>query len=122
MKFVNPRLQTSQKRGKRRGFHRLFRNTSPSQSLGMIGTYSPVSAVAYAFARFPIPGKNILFIVLIGTIILPQPGHADPDLCFLCQHWLDWYFLPLIVPHFFANAYNVFLLRQYFMTLPERSR
>jgi multiple sugar transport system permease protein len=75
--------------------------------------------VAYAFARFPIPGKNFLFIVLLGTIILPQQVTLIPTFMFFKEIGWVGTWLPLIVPHFFANAYNVFLLRQYFMTLPR---
>jgi multiple sugar transport system permease protein len=75
--------------------------------------------VAYAFARFPIPGKNILFIILIGTIILPSQVTLIPTYAFFAKIGWTGTWLPLIVPHFFANAYNVFLLRQFFMTLPR---
>ncbi len=85
----------------------------------MIGTLLSCICVAYAFARFPIPGKNFLFVVLLGTIILPQQVTLIPTYIFFSKiHWVGTW-LPLIVPHFFANAYNVFLLRQYFMTLPR---
>jgi multiple sugar transport system permease protein len=106
----------------------------------MIGTIISSICVAYAFARFPIPGKNILFIILIGTIILPgqvtliptfaffsravsvlQTGLASMGLPEAFSHPLTAFvaYLPLTLPHFFSNAYNVFLLRQFFMTLPR---
>lgn len=97
----------------------LFRNTMVIAVIGMIGTLLSSICVAYAFARFPIPGKNILFIVLIGTIILPSQVTLIPTYAFFAKiGWIGTW-LPLIVPHFFANAYNVFLLRQFFMTLPR---
>ena len=100
-------------------FPRLFFNTLVIALTGLFGTLISCICVAYAFARFPIPGKNILFIVLLGTIILPQQVTLIPTYIFFSE--LGWVgtWLPLIVPHFFANAYNVFLLRQYFMTLPR---
>jgi multiple sugar transport system permease protein len=101
-------------------FPRLFFNTLVIAVGGIIGTLLSCIAVAYAFARFPIPGKNFLFIVLIGTIILPTQVTLIPTYIAWAR-WFDavgtWY--PLIVPHFFSNAYNVFLLRQYFLTLPR---
>jgi multiple sugar transport system permease protein len=100
-------------------FPLLFRNTLVIATLGMIGTLLSCIAVGYAFARFPIPGKNILFIVLIGTIILPTQVTLIPTYAFFATIGWTGTWLPLIVPHFFANAYNVFLLRQYFMTLPR---
>lgn len=100
-------------------FPRLFFNTLVIAVCGLIGTLLSCISVAYAFARFPIPGKNFLFILLIGTIILPGQVTLIPTYAFFAR--LGWVgtWLPLIVPHFFANAYNVFLLRQYFLTLPR---
>ncbi|MDX2162603.1 MAG: carbohydrate ABC transporter permease [bacterium] len=100
-------------------FPRLFMNTLIIAVAGMIGTLLSCIAVAYAFARFPIPGKNILFVILIGTIILPSQVTLIPTYAFFASIGWTNTWLPLIVPHFFANAYNVFLLRQYFLTLPR---
>ena len=100
-------------------FPRLFGNTIAIAMTGVVGTLLSCICVAYAFARFPIPGKNILFIVLIGTIILPRQVTLIPTYAFFAKIGWTGTWLPLIVPHFFANAYNVFLLRQFFMTLPR---
>lgn len=100
-------------------FPRLFFNTLAIAAIGMTGTLISSISVAYAFARFPIPGKNILFIVLIGTIILPSQVTLVPTYALFASIGWTGTWLPLTVPHFFANAYNVFLLRQYFMTLPK---
>jgi multiple sugar transport system permease protein len=100
-------------------FPLLFRNTLIIAVGGMIGTLLSCICVAYAFARFPIPGKNILFLILIATIILPTQVTLIPTYAFFATIGWTGTFLPLIVPHFFANAYNVFLLRQYFLTLPK---
>lgn len=100
-------------------FPRLFTNTLIIAVTGMVGTLLSCICVAYAFARFPIPGKNVLFVILIGTIILPSQVTLIPTYAFFAAIGWTNSWLPLIVPHFFANAYNVFLLRQYFMTLPR---
>jgi multiple sugar transport system permease protein len=100
-------------------FPLLFRNTLIIAVVGMLGTLLSSICVAYAFARFPIPGKNILFIILIGTIILPGQVTLIPTYAFFAKIGWTGTWLPLIVPHFFANAYNVFLLRQFFLTLPR---
>ncbi len=86
---------------------------------GVIGTVISCTLVAYAFTRFPIPFKNVLFMILISTIILPKQVTLVPTY-FVFSQILGWTgtWLPLIVPHFFANAYNVLLLRQYFSSLP----
>jgi multiple sugar transport system permease protein len=85
----------------------------------VIGTLLSSVAIAYGFARFPIPGKNILFIILIGTIILPSQVTLVPTYAFFFRIGWTGTWLPLIIPHFFGSAYNVFLLRQYFMSLPR---
>ncbi len=100
-------------------FPRLLFNTAMIAILGMIGTVVSCTLVAYAFTRFPLPFKNVLFMVLLSTIILPKQVTLVPTY-FVFSQVLGWTgtWLPLIVPHFFANAYNVLLLRQYFSTLP----
>ena len=58
-------------------------------------------------------------VVLIATIILLVTPRWFPPI-FLRIGWVGTW-LPLIVPHFFANAFNVFLLRQYFLTIPKKA-
>ncbi|MFQ6100335.1 MAG: carbohydrate ABC transporter permease [Anaerolineae bacterium] len=97
----------------------LLRNTAAIAGLGAIGTTLSCIAVAYGFSRFRIPGKNAIFTILIGTMILPGFVTLVPTYTiFYRMGWVGTW-LPLIVPHFFANAYNVFLLRQFFMTIPR---
>ena len=100
-------------------FPLLFRNTFLVSIIGTIGAVGSAVVVAYGFARFRIPGKNGLFLVLIMTIMLPFQVLLIPQ--YIAYTEIAWTgtLLPLIVPHFFANAYNVFLLRQYFLTLPR---
>jgi multiple sugar transport system permease protein len=100
-------------------FPRLLFNTLVYAFVTMIGTVTASSLVAYGFARFQFPFKNFLFIVLISTIILPPAVTLVPTYAVFVNvlHWGgSW--LPLIIPQMFGNAYNVFLLRQYFMTIP----
>ena len=101
------------------GFMRFFLNTGIIAVLGTIGATVSAIIVAYGFARFRIPGRDILFLVLIGTILLPFQVTLIPQ--FIIFQAIGWSgtWLPLIVPHYFSNAYNVFLLRQYFLTLPR---
>ena len=100
-------------------FPMLLRNTLVVAILGTIGAVASAVVVAYGFARFRIPGRDGLFIVMIMTIILPFQILLIPQyIGFKAIGWTGTW-LPLIVPHFFANAYNVFLLRQYFLTLPR---
>ena len=100
-------------------FPLLLRNTLFVSVIGTIGAVTSAIIVAFGFARFHIPGKNGLFMVLIMTIMLPFQVLLIPQyMGFMAIGWTGT-LLPLIVPHFFANAYNVFLLRQYFLTLPR---
>jgi len=100
-------------------FPMLLRNTLVVAILGTIGAVVSAVVVAYGFARFRIPGRDGLFLLMIMTIILPFQVLLIPQyIGFRAVGWTGTW-LPLIVPHFFANAYNVFLLRQYFLTLPR---
>jgi multiple sugar transport system permease protein len=101
-------------------FVQLLTNTLVYAFVTMIGTVIASSMVAYGFARFRFPGKNLLFMVLLATIILPPAVTLVPTYAFFVNV-LGWggTWLPLIVPQLFGNAYNVFLLRQYFLTIPR---
>ncbi|MBC7879084.1 MAG: carbohydrate ABC transporter permease [Anaerolineales bacterium] len=94
-------------------------NTFQYAIVSVIGTLISCTLVAYGFARFRFPGRDLLFIVLISTIFLPAFVTVIPTYTFFVKIGWVGTWLPLIVPHFFANAYNVFLLRQYFLTLPR---
>jgi multiple sugar transport system permease protein len=101
------------------GFWRLFLNSVLVAVIGMVGTVASSTVVAYGFSRFRFPGKGWLFLVLIATIVLPDQVTLVP--LYSLYHRLGWIgtWLPLLVPLFFANAYNVFLLRQFFLTIPR---
>lgn len=96
-----------------------LRNTAVIAGLGMAGTIISSTLVAYGLSRFRIPFKGLILGSLIATIILPRFVTLVPTyivwerLGFIGTWW------PLIIPHFFANAYNVFLLRQFFLTIPR---
>jgi multiple sugar transport system permease protein len=97
----------------------LFRNTLAIALIGLVGTVTASTLVAYGFARFRFPGRDFLFTVLISTVFLPAAVTIVPTYAFFATIGWVGTWLPLTVPHFFANAYNVFLLRQYMMTIPR---
>lgn len=100
-------------------FPRLFRNTLFLAVMTEIGVLISCTLVAYGFARFRFPGRNFLFTLLIATIFLPAAVTTIPTYTFFLKiNWVGTY-LPLIIPAFFANAYDVFLLRQFFLTIPR---
>ena len=100
-------------------FPRLLFNTAALAVIGGIGTIVSCTLVAYGFARFRFPGRGVLFLLLLSTIFLPAAVTLIPTYSiFVNLGWVGTW-LPLLVPAFFANAYDVFLLRQYFLTLPR---
>ena len=99
-------------------FNGLLVNTLLVTFVGMAGMLFSCSLVAYGFSRFRARWINVLFLILLSTIMLPSQVRLIPTyVLFNKLGWVDT-LLPLIVPQFFANAYDVFLLRQFFMTIP----
>ncbi|MBK8135667.1 MAG: carbohydrate ABC transporter permease [Chloroflexi bacterium] len=119
VEFLDPQFGNYEEVFRRVNYPLLLRNTVAIASIGVVGTLFSSIVVAYGFVRFPIPGKRLLLLLLIGTIILPRQVTLVPTYSFFSTLGWKGTWLPLLVPHFFANAYNVFLLRQYFMTLPR---
>ena len=94
-------------------------NTLIIATMSVLGTVLSSSFVAYGFARMRWPGKDWLFGVLLATMMLPDAVTMMPRfLIFRELHWIDT-LLPLWVPSFFASAFSVFLLRQFFMGIPQ---
>jgi len=100
-------------------FLNLLKNTVLYGLVTTIGTLFSSSLVAYGFSRFRFPGKDGFFMVLIATIILPPAVTLIPTYAFFFQIGWVGTWLPLMVPAFFANAYNVFLMRQFIMGIPR---
>ncbi|MFO7681573.1 MAG: carbohydrate ABC transporter permease [Chloroflexota bacterium] len=100
-------------------FPRLMWNTTFYAITSTIGVLFSCTLVAYGFSRFDFPGRDFLFMVLIATIFLPAFVTVIPTYTFFQRIGWVGTWLPLIVPTFFANAFDVFLLRQYFMTIPR---
>ncbi len=79
-----------------------------------------VSALAaYAFARLRAPGKNAIFMVLLSTMMLPGVVTLIPQYILFAKIGWVGSFKPLIVPVLFGNAFYIFLMRQFFTTLPR---
>lgn len=100
-------------------FLKLLRNTTVYAILSTIGAVCSAAMVAYGFARFDFPKKNVLFILAVSTIILPPAVFLIPRY-FVFYH-IGWTgtWLPIIVPQYFSNGWNIFLLRQFFMGIPR---
>lgn len=95
-----------------------LRNTLILCTANVIGTLISSSMVAYGLARVPWRGRHVLFAALLSTMMLPAQVTMVP--LFAVFKWLGWIdtFLPLTVPAFLGNAFFIFLLRQFFLTLP----
>lgn len=96
-----------------------LRNTLYVCVMSTIGTVISAAAPAYGFSRIRWKGRDPLFFVLICTIMLPAQVTMIP--VFLTFRALGWTgtFLPLIVPPFLGSAFSIFLLRQFFLTVPR---
>lgn len=100
-------------------YPRLLWNTFFYALMSNLGTLLSCTLVAYGFSRFRFPGRDLMFMILISTVFLPFAVTIIPTYFFFQKIGWVGTWLPLIVPTFFTNAYDVFLLRQYFMTLPR---
>jgi multiple sugar transport system permease protein len=99
-------------------FGRFFLNSLSLVVFSIIGQVIASSMVAYGFARLRAPGKDFLFLILLSTMMIPGEVTMIPS--FVIFKYLGWIntLLPLIVPNFFSNAFNVFLLRQFIARIP----
>lgn len=110
---------------KRFDFPRFSRNTLIIAGLCVIGTVISSSLVAYGFARINFRGRSVLFGIMLSTMMIPFPVLMVS--MFAIYHWLGDHtpiqflgtFKPLWIGSFFGNAFYVFLLRQFFMTIPD---
>lgn len=99
-------------------FGLFIRNTVIITIAGVTGQLFSCTIPAYAFARLRFKGRDLYFVLLLSTLMLPSQVTLIPQfVLFKTLGWLDT-FLPLIVPAFFGSAFFIFLLRQFFMTLP----
>ncbi len=107
--FGNPQLP----------FVEFFKNTMILEVGIITGRLISCTLVAYGFARLQAPGKNVLFAILLATLMLPSTIINIPQfILFNKLHWVNT-FKPLIVPAWFGEAYAIFLMRQFFMTIPR---
>ena len=100
-------------------FWRYLGNTLILCAATVAGSLVSCAPPAYAFARVPFRGREALFLAMLCTIMLPAQATMLP--VFLLFRWLGWIgtFRPLWVPAFFGNAFFIFLLRQFFRTIPR---
>jgi len=100
-------------------FGRQYMNSLIVAISTVIGTVFSSSFVAFGFARYRARGSQILFVLVLSTLMLPYPAIMIPQFLLFTKIGLHDSLLPLILPSFFASAYMIFLLKQFFATLPN---
>ncbi len=100
-------------------FNRWAFNSTRITAFAIIGSICSSAIVGFGFGRIRFPGRDVLFVLVLATMMLPYPSVIVPlFLLFKQIGWIDT-ILPITVPTFFgANAFFIFLLRQFFKTLP----
>ncbi|MHB0877085.1 MAG: carbohydrate ABC transporter permease [Anaerolineae bacterium] len=96
-----------------------LRNTLTITFFSVLGTCLSASLVAFGFARVRFPHRDAIFLIVLSTMMIPGQVTLIPTyILFRVLKWIDT-FLPLIVPAFFGGgAFNIFLMRQFYMRLP----
>jgi multiple sugar transport system permease protein len=75
--------------------------------------------VAYGFARFRARGKNVIFMIMIATLMIPYVTRLVPEYLLFAHLGMINTLFPLTIPAWFGSAFNIFLLRQFFMSIPR---
>jgi multiple sugar transport system permease protein len=105
--------------GQSSGFLLFMRNSLFISTMAVLGQILSSSLVAFGFARLNFKGRDVLFVVLLATLMVPAQVTLIPLFSIYKQlGWIDS-FLPLIVPQFTAGAFNVFLIRQFMLGIPR---
>lgn len=99
-------------------FGQQYANSLIVAVFSVIGTVLSSSLVAFGFARYRAKGSGLLFMLVLSTLMLPYPAIMIPQFLLFTKLGLHDSLLPLILPSFFGSAYMIFLLRQFFTTLP----
>jgi multiple sugar transport system permease protein/sn-glycerol 3-phosphate transport system permease protein len=100
-------------------FATFTKNTAVIVTLVMIGTLLSCSFSAYGFARLRAPGRDVIFILVLATMMLPSAVTLVPT--YIAFNKLGWTnsILPLVVPSFFGAPFYIFLLRQFYLSIPK---
>lgn len=94
-------------------------NTVTITFLVVLGSVLVNSFIAYGFAKIPFRGKKVLFALVLSTMMIPGFVTLIPQYVLFSElNWVNTYY-PLVVPSFFGSAFFIFLLRQFYMTIPN---
>jgi multiple sugar transport system permease protein len=102
-----------------RPFATFFKNSLIYTTVATTGVALSSSLVAYSFARLSFKGRDALFVLILSTMMLPSQVTLIPQ--YIVFHRLRWIdsLRPLIIPPWFGSAFYIFLLRQFFLTIPR---
>ena len=98
-------------------FFTFFRNSVFVTSLAVLGELISASMVAYSFARLRFPGRNVLFLLVLATMMIPYPVTMVPSFIIFKLLGMVGTYLPLVLPPFLGPAFSIFMLRQFFLTI-----
>lgn len=100
-------------------FTTFYRNTFIVAGTDIVATVFSSSIVAFAFARMRFRGRGFLFMLVLSTLMLPSQVTLIPQYVLYSRlHWVNTLY-PLIIPVFFGSAFNIFLIRQFMMSIPH---
>ena len=107
-------------------FARYTWNTFLYAGLSTVGVVISCIPVAYAFSRIDWRGRNVVFLLVLSTLMLPTQVTSVTLYILWAKQFHDWTGIqfigtlrPLIIPSFFGDAFSIFLLRQFFLTIPK---
>ena len=101
-------------------FFRHVLNTAAVTAIVIASSVTTSVLAAYAFAQLEFPAKNALFILVLATFMIPEELILVPRAVMMNKNYLNWYnTLPAMVAPFLANAFGIFLIRQFFLQIPR---
>lgn len=100
-------------------FHRFFINTAFYTSMVVLGQVVFCSLAGYAFARLQFPGRDLIFVLYLGTLMIPATVTFVPS--FIIMREFGWYntIWAMTIPGMFGSAFGTFLMRQFMLTIPS---
>lgn len=98
---------------------RLLANTVFYAGLVTVGTVISCAAVGYGFARLRFPGRDVLFGITLATLMIPPIVTFIPTYILFTRLQMTGSYLPLVAPRFLGDAFFIFMLRQFFLTIPR---
>ncbi len=102
------------------GFSRYFLNSAVITITNVVGETAVSAMAGFAFARLQFPGKKVLFALVLSTMMLPFAAIMIPSfVLFRALRWIDTYTVMTVPAILAAPAFHIFLMRQFFMTIPR---